>query len=346
MISTYERNGVIPQFRNNQYDKDRRNDLVNTIRDIYCIQPKIFQGLNIEQGKTCVGFLNLLLDTDERENILNILDDIVKLSNEERIQLAQTLKKTSLNKILRTIKMIENRCAVVEILKTIVYDLTKFTTERDHIQQIIEDNYWLFGEQFNLVSADKPFEQALSEYLYILDGENKLAQTIKSKERKRRPDIFICRKRGVDDTYDFSSIMDENIIIELKRPSVIIGKEQFRQIEDYLDLIKREAKFNSQLRKWKFIVVSNKVDDYILEQYNSFQSYNKRFLVHIKEQFEIYAMTWDDIFQAFDIRHRFLLNKLDIDRIAIQDEYNLGTLLLSQANVTTLTQQIKGLQIN
>lgn len=242
--------------------------------------------------------------------------------------------------------MIENRCAVVEILKTIVYDLTKFTTERDHIQQIIEDNYWLFGEQFNLVSADKPFEQALSEYLYILDGENKLAQTIKSKERKRRPDIFICRKRGVDDTYDFSSIMDENIIIELKRPSVIIGKEQFRQIEDYLDLIKREAKFNSQLRKWKFIVVSNKVDDYILEQYNSFQSYNKRFLVHIKEQFEIYAMTWDDIFQAFDIRHRFLLNKLDIDRVAIQDEYNLGTLLLSQANVTTLTQQIKGLQIN
>ena len=173
-----------------------------------------------------------------------------------------------------------------------------------------------------------------------------MAQTIKSKERKRRPDIFICRKRGVDDTYDFSSIMDENIIIELKRPSVIIGKEQFRQIEDYLDLIKREAKFNSQLRKWKFIVVSNKVDDYILEQYNSFQSYNKRFLVHIKEQFEIYAMTWDDIFQAFDIRHRFLLNKLDIDRIAIQDEYNLGTLLLSQANVTTLTQQIKGLQIN
>lgn len=57
-------------------------------------------------------------------------------------------------------------------------------------------------------------------------------------------------------------------------------------------------------------------------------------------------MTWDDIFQAFDIRHRFLLNKLDIDRVAIQDEYNLGTLLLSQANVTTLTQQIKGLQIN
>ena len=346
LISKYEKNGVIPQFKNNQYDKDRRNDLVNTIRDIYCIQPKIFQGLNVEQGKTCVGFLNLLLDTDERENILNILEDIVRLSNEERLQLAQTLKRTSLNKILRTIKMIENRCAVVEMLRAIVYDLTKFATERNHIQQIIEDNYWLFGEQFNLVSADKPFEHALSEYLYILDGEKKSPQAIKSNERKRRPDIFICRKRGVDDTNDFSSILDENIIVELKRPSVIIGKEQFRQIEDYLDLIKREAKFNSQLRKWKFIVVSNKVDDYILEQYDSFKSYNKRFLVHIKEQFEIYAMTWDDIFQAFDIKHRFLLDKLDIDRVAIQDEYNLGNLLLDQASATRLTRQIKGLQVN
>ena len=73
---------------------------------------------------------------------------------------------------------------------------------------------------------------------------------------------------------------------------------------------------------------------------------NKRFLVHIKEQFEIYAMTWDDIFQAFDIKHRFLLDKLDIDRVAIQDEYNLGNLLLDQTSATRLTQQIKGLHVN
>lgn len=29
-----------------------------------------------------------------------------------------------------------------------------------------------------------------------------------------------------------------------------------------------------------------------------------------------------------------------------QDEYNLGNLLLDQASVTRLTQQIKGLQVN
>ncbi len=30
------------------------------------------------------------------------------------------------------------------MLKTLVYDLVKFTNERDHIQKIIEQNYWLF----------------------------------------------------------------------------------------------------------------------------------------------------------------------------------------------------------
>ena len=110
----------------------------------------------------------------------------------------------------------------------------------------------------------------------------------------------------------------------LKRPTVTIGKKQFRQIEDYLDLIKGEERFNSQMRSWKFFVVSNKVDDFIKDQYKSFQDKNKRFLVHIKEQFEIYAMTWDDVFQLFEIKHRFLLDKLDFDKKIIEEEIKLS----------------------
>ena len=84
--------------------------------------------------------MNLLLDTDERENILSILNSIVSISTEERVQLAQTLRTTSLSRILRTIKMIKNRCEVVEQLRNLVFDLKKFSTEREHIQLAIEDN--------------------------------------------------------------------------------------------------------------------------------------------------------------------------------------------------------------
>ena len=77
------------------------------------------------------------------------------------------------------------------------------------------------------------------------------------------------------------------------------------------------------MSSWKFFVVSNKVDDFIKDQYKSFQDKNKRFLVHMKEQFEIYAMTWDDIFQLFEIKHRFLLDKLDFDKKIIEEEIKI-----------------------
>ena len=322
LISDYERNGILPTFRENKYEQERKQDLLKVIKEIYCIQPKIFKGLKKEQQQTCVGFLNLLLDTDERENILSILSSIVTITTEERVQLAETLRTTSLSRILRTIKMIKNRTDVVEKLRSLVFDLKKFSNERDHIQLAIEENYWLFGEQFHLVSADETFEKALSNYLYVLDGTKKEEQ-INSSERNRRPDIFMCRKHKVADVYDFSNMLEENVVVELKRPTVTIGKKQFRQIEDYLDLIKGEERFNSQMRSWKFFVVSNKVDDFIKDQYKSFQDKNKRFLVHTKEQFDIYAMTWDDIFQLFEIKHRYLLDKLDFDKATIEEEIKL-----------------------
>ena len=105
-----------------------------------------------------------MLDSDERENILTILENIVNISIEERGNLANLLKKTSFNKIVKTINLIENRFKTVDLLKTLVFDLKQFTNERDHVQHAISENYWLFGEQFHLVTANEGFENLLSNY--------------------------------------------------------------------------------------------------------------------------------------------------------------------------------------
>src|SRR5690606_1907794 len=110
-------------------------------------------------------FLNLLLDTEQREYILDIVENTIKLSDEDRKELAGVLKKSKLTHITALVKFLENRYNVVEILRTLIYDLEKFTNERDHIQKVIENNYWLFGEQYHLVSGDKNFETLLNNYL-------------------------------------------------------------------------------------------------------------------------------------------------------------------------------------
>jgi hypothetical protein len=202
---------------------------------------------------------------------------------------------------------------IVELLKQLIYDNETFATERDHIQEVIERNYWLFGEEFHLVTADKNFETALSEYLHIIDGSDDKAQySIKNPQRLRRPDIFICQKRAVE-TLDGEQL-EQNIIVELKSPHVVLSKKVHRQIEDYMDLIIKESQFNSQLRVWRFIAVCKSIDEDIRNLYKSMEIKNKRFLTHNVSNYEIYAMTWDDLFKSYDMRYSYLLKELDVDQ--------------------------------
>ena len=342
LINKYESLGVLPRIKANKYEEARRLDLIETIKQIYIVQPKIFKGLKLEQEKVLIGFLNLLLDTDERDRILEIIDGIVSLTEEERVQFAKTLRSTSMSNINRVVNMMRNRLEVIECLKTLVYDLEKFTNERDHIQKIIEQNYWIFGESYHLASADVTFERALSNYLYLLDGQSQPDKTqIENQEANRRPDIFMCRSHKVNDAKS-SSMLEENIIVELKRPSVNIGITQYRQIEDYLRLIKNEPKFNSQSRLWKFYVISAVIDDDIKSKYESFKSQNKRYLVYFEGNYEIYALSWDDVFQEFYYKHDYMLSKFNFSKESIKVE--IENVRKDAEGSNTLTQRILSLE--
>lgn len=342
LIIKYRKDKVFPFFKNTKYEQLRKDDLENVVKELYCAEPKIFHKLNNTQSKTLVGFLNLLLDSDERDKILTIIDGIVNLTDDERTELSETLSKTKFTHILSLVKLLENRHTVVETLKILIFDLEKFTNERDHIQKVIENNYWLFGEKYHLVSADDSFEIVLNNYLNFLelnDNKKPKISEVNQQEKLRRPDIFICRKSNIPDPNSDDDIIEENIIVELKRPSVTISKEQYRQIEDYLNFIVNEVKFNSQLRQWKFILVGKEVDDFIKGLYLNQGNKGKRFLVQSINNFEIYAMTWDDLFKQYKHRHRNLVDKLEFKN-TIKEELKLKGINFDKELSDSLTKEI------
>jgi hypothetical protein len=322
LIAGYEKSGVIPSFKENKYDQARRQDLINVVKAIYCIEPKLFQGLNKEQQKISIGLINILLEKDERDTILELIGQIVSMNTAERNELSDLLKKTTMANITRMVSLIESRYKVIMLLKALVYDMKRFTSEIRHLQKAIEENYWLFGEQYHLVSANEAFTQLHEKYTDFLSGNLNRNGTKKDAKAlsPRRPDIFICRKRLIPDSFDDELQMEENIMVELKRPSIDIGVEQVRQIEDYMEIIRTDEVFNSQKRKWKFIVIGNNVDQYVKGQYESMKEKNRRFLVKAAHNYEIYAYTWDDIFQIFELRHCFLVDNLNFDKTAIRQQ--------------------------
>ena len=310
---------TFPIFKNDRYDQLRKMDLIKVTKELYCLDSRIFYKLKPVQEKSLLGFLNLLLDSEEREKVLDIVEQIVELTPEQRSSFANVLKKTKLENIIEAIKLIEVRYSKIEILKKIVYDLGKFANERDNIQKIVENSYWLFGEQYNLATADKTMGKALEEYNYILYGANSpKAKLQPDDENDRRMDIFMCNARNVEN--DSGVFLDENIIVELKAPRIPLSNKVYRQIEDYMLYIKKQPSFNSSQRRWKFIAVCSIIDDDVKTRYEGFKDKGKPGLVMQAENYEIYALTWDDVFKSFDLRHSFILDKLKADREAIANE--------------------------
>ena len=314
-----EERKTFPSFPDDNYGQLRKRDLINVTKEIYRIEPRIFYKLKEVQERSLLAFLNLILSSEERENVLTVIEEIVKLNPSQRKELAEILKKTKLENIVETIKFIEDRYRVIETLKQLVFKLEKYTNERDHIQRIIENNYWLFGEQYNLATSDQTMYKALEQYNYILYGDKNATQPLsKEDDANRRMDIFLCSSRKVSTSLD--NLIEENIVVELKAPQVTLDKKVYRQIEDYMEFIRNHSQFGKLYRRWKFIAVCRSVDDYIKNRYSSLEEKNKPGLVYISENYEIYAFVWDDVFKSFELRHSFLLDKLNYNKETIIKE--------------------------
>lgn len=61
---------AFPKYGNNSWDKARQDELEELIRELYQVEPKLFSKLNVEQKKTFVRFLDLIMDSGEQERLL------------------------------------------------------------------------------------------------------------------------------------------------------------------------------------------------------------------------------------------------------------------------------------
>lgn len=314
-----EERKTFPEFSDDPYGKMQKQDLEKVTKEIYKLEPKIFYKLKPVQEKSLLGFLNLLLNSKERENVLTIVEQIVELTPEQRQDFSDMLRKTKLENVIDTIKFIQERYKVIELLKAIVFDMPQYANERNHIQKIVQQHFWLFGEQFNLVSADERMKNALEKYINILYGGKDTDSTLdEDAEQERRMDIFLCNNREIETS--FGTTLEENIIVELKAPRVILSKKVLRQIEDYMDFVRKQPSFNSEYRRWKFIAVCKEVDEDVKGRYKTFEDRGKVGLVHEIDNYEVYALTWDDIFKSFELRHAPLLKRLNYDREKLAEE--------------------------
>ena len=317
LIEQYEETGILPNYKTEWEEKYKKEDLIETLKSLYEIQPKLFTSLSINQKKTFVRFLDLLLDSNEREDLFKVLDEILDLSTKEREDLAKIFRTSKLNRVIETLKLIEDRYKTYYKLRDLVFNPDLKADEVHHLQKLIESHYWIFGEQYHLVTAAEPkFEEALRRYTYLLT-EKDTSVEIDHQHKLKEMDIFACRQNTLVDRI-------ENIVIELKHPSISLGEEQYSQLHKYLQVISTQPEFNGSNVHWEFYLIGRKfsTSKYIEDLIDTNKNHGIPSLILSKDngRIKVYAKKWSEVFADFEIKHNFLDSKLKLEREQLFNE--------------------------
>ena len=81
-------------------------------------------------------------------------------------------------------------------------------------------------------------------------------------------------------------------------------------------VILKQPEFNGKKLAWEFYLVGNKFDSsgYMDGEIESQKHHGEKSLVYAVNNYKIYARTWSDVFADFELRHKFLYDKLMLER--------------------------------
>jgi hypothetical protein len=110
---------ILPCLGDNPWDKMQQEALLKVVEELYVLEPAIFASLSEKQTRTFVGLLHLIMESDDRDALFEILEQVVQMESEQREEFARLLRKTELSCIVSTIRLIEDRFIKVDpIVKT------------------------------------------------------------------------------------------------------------------------------------------------------------------------------------------------------------------------------------
>ena len=82
---------LLPHYSSSDVDKQRKVTLLQLVQELYIADPRAFVGVKADLIRTYLGFLDLLLQTDRKNEILPIVERAIPLSDKERERIVKIL---------------------------------------------------------------------------------------------------------------------------------------------------------------------------------------------------------------------------------------------------------------
>jgi hypothetical protein len=195
-------------------------------------------------------------------DIGELLDQFLGLSSEEREQLDRLLKRTSLSRVIQASTSVTNRLEFLRALELMVFDpaASGMVGERKHLHRILENELWVFGEQYNLMVSERGLTEVLKRHLRLLGVEGADETPVKRLDgTSGRLDLLLSATATEHDRNRY-------LVVELKAPKVKATGTELAQIKSYAKAVVADPRFASSSTVWDFWLVTSEMDSDVRQE--------------------------------------------------------------------------------
>jgi hypothetical protein len=238
------------------------------------------------------------------EDLQLILTEVLNLPKRKRDELAQLLRDVSLSSIISSAKIVSDRLKFLTGLQVILFDEgpKERLKERTQLHRIVAENCWLFGEEFSLSVDDQGLTEVLRAHKKVLGEDTVIDEPVKHLSKARGiVDLMLSKA-----THGHKPNSATHLVVELKRPSVPVGKNEIAQIQEYAFSVAEDARFRNVGVRWIYWVLSDELTEYAKRciQNDSGQ-------IYAKDNIEIYVKTWGQVLDENRARLQFFQERLE-----------------------------------
>ena len=284
----------------------------------------------IQKDEKVRNFLYPLLNKAiENGNIEFIFSEVLKLSDKNIEKFKLLLDKTDLEDVVHFASIVADKLEFLDFLHELTYgEISDYVKERSQLHKIVEDQLWLFGENYNGTPnlwSDKKIGKILKDirsnffkYEPTKEDEN-LIEIPEDKGLNDITDLFFFNEKITDN--DEREIM----VVELKSPKCAISEKEIAQINRYAFTLEQESSLPANKVKYKLLLISSKLTKYAKSQVKSrretFPDHPFLFDKKTDKNIEVYVMEWSELIEQNKRKLGYLSSKLNVKDRSVKNKF-------------------------